>query len=169
MRNVIWGAIAATAAVILTATAAGAAVTFDPDTGTGFVGKGDVQTALGWNNKTLQTAEANGAIEFTYNAVTSQETSWDCYNENNGHTQERTRSTTTTVTGVTAHTARERNQITGFYLDGYAEGSSQDTETDGPPLHSCPPANSSFVLGSTYVGEPTVISGGLLVNGVPLS
>lgn len=170
MRNVTRAALAAAVGLILTAPAAGAAVTFDPATGTGFVGKGDVQTALGWNNKALQTAEAAGGIEFTYSAVTEQETSWECYNTNNGHTQERTRRTTTTVTGVAAHTARERNQITGFYLDGYDQGAAQTTEeTDGPPLHSCPNANSSFVLGSTYVGEPTVLSGGLLVNGVPLT
>lgn len=75
MRNVIKVAVSATAAVILTASAAGAAVTFDPATGTGFIGKGDVQTALGWNNKALQTAEANGGIAFTYKAVTEQETS----------------------------------------------------------------------------------------------
>lgn len=36
------------------ATVAIAAVTFDPVTGTGFVGKGDVQTAFGWNNQQLQ-------------------------------------------------------------------------------------------------------------------
>jgi Spy/CpxP family protein refolding chaperone len=31
-----------------------AAVTFNPSTGIGFVGKGDVQNAFGWNNADLQ-------------------------------------------------------------------------------------------------------------------
>lgn len=45
---------AALATLALTIPAANAAVTFDPATGTGFVGKGDVQTALGYNNAQLQ-------------------------------------------------------------------------------------------------------------------
>jgi hypothetical protein len=168
MRLILKAAAAAAAAIMMTATAASAAVSFDSATGTGFVGKGDVQSALGWNNKALQTAEATGDIRFTYNAVTEQETTWDCYNQNNDHTQERARTTTTTVTGVASHTARERNQITGFNLTGFEEGATSTTSTDGPPLYSCPNPNSSFVLGSTDVGDPTEISGGLFVNGVLL-
>jgi hypothetical protein len=45
---------AALATLALTIPAANAAVTFDPATGTGFVGKGDVQSALGYNNTQLQ-------------------------------------------------------------------------------------------------------------------
>jgi len=41
-----------------------AEVVFDPATGTGFVGKGDVQDAFGWNNAGLQ-ANATG-VTFTY-------------------------------------------------------------------------------------------------------
>lgn len=44
-------AIASTLAGIGIATAT---VTFDPTTGKGFVGKGDLQTAFGWNNNQLQ-------------------------------------------------------------------------------------------------------------------
>jgi hypothetical protein len=39
---------------LATAGAAFAAITFNPDDGTGFVGKGDVQEAFGWNNHALQ-------------------------------------------------------------------------------------------------------------------
>ena len=45
---------AALATLALTIPAANAAVTFDPVTGTGFVGKGDVQNVLGYNNSHLQ-------------------------------------------------------------------------------------------------------------------
>ena len=45
---------AALATLALTIPAAHAAVTFDPATGTGFVGKGAVQSALGYNNAHLQ-------------------------------------------------------------------------------------------------------------------
>lgn len=44
-----------------------AAVTFDPTTGTGFVGKGDVQLAFGWNNQKLQ--ENATGVTFTYAAT----------------------------------------------------------------------------------------------------
>jgi hypothetical protein len=54
----------ALAAMMLAATAAIAAVTFDPATGNGFVGKGDVQLAFGWNNKELQANAKN--VSFTY-------------------------------------------------------------------------------------------------------
>ena len=47
--------LAGTAVVALgSAGVASAAVTFDSDTGVGFVGKGDVQLAFGWNNTQLQ-------------------------------------------------------------------------------------------------------------------
>src|SRR5688500_14313060 len=46
--------------------AAYAAVVLDLSTGLGFVGKGDVQLAFGWNNKQLQDAVKADAISFTY-------------------------------------------------------------------------------------------------------
>lgn len=48
----------------LASATASAEVVFDPATGTGFVGKGDVQDAFGWNNAGLQ-ANAGG-VTFTY-------------------------------------------------------------------------------------------------------
>jgi len=48
----------------LASTSALAEVIFDPVTGTGFVGKGDVQDAFGWNDAGLQ-ANAPG-VTFTY-------------------------------------------------------------------------------------------------------
>jgi hypothetical protein len=146
----------------LTAVAAGAlaiaggaigAVTFNPDTGTGFVGKGDVQLALGYNNAQLQ-ANAS-SLQFTVSSV--EETTWTCDRDAGPQTQERHR--TTTIQGVLDSVARERNQVTGFILNGY--GSSQ-VGHDGPPLGSCP-------TGWTAVDFQTNTSGGgLSVNGVPL-
>jgi hypothetical protein len=74
-----------------------AAVTFDPETGTGFVGKGDVQTAFGWNNKQLQ--DNAGLVQFR--ATTTSETTWTCIKEsptgdpNKDVIQERSSETTT--------------------------------------------------------------------------
>lgn len=158
--------LAGAAALVVVSTAAIAAVTFDPATGTGFVGKGDVQLALNWNNKQLQ--DGASSLAFTYNSTTEVETTWDCVNTRNENIQERSRTTTSTTTGVVSATERVRNQVTGFILSGFS-GSTSTSSTSGPPLNSCPNANSSHVLGSTVVGEPVTLPGsGLSVNGQPL-
>lgn len=152
--------VAAFAVMALFATASMAAVTFDPATGRGFVGKGDVQLAFGWNNKALN--DNAGHVRFTYSGTTTQETSWVCVNENNGNEQERERVTTTEVSGLVSHVARDnKRQITGFILGGFDGTSTSTTETEGPKLNSCPNANSSYVLDSTAVGDPVVTGGGL--------
>jgi opacity protein-like surface antigen len=158
--------ILAAAALATISTAAIAAVTFDADTGTGFVGKGDVQMALNMNNRQLQ--DSADTLEFTYNATTVVETTWDCVNSNNQNIQERSRTTTSSTVGVVDVVARERNQITGFNLKGFDGTPTATSETEGPKLESCPNANSSFVLGSTTTSGPIPLEGGLYVNGVLL-
>jgi hypothetical protein len=161
--------LAATAVAVtaLAAAPAFAAVTFDAATGTGFVGKGDVQTALTLNNAQLNAQAAT--LVFTYNALTEQETSWTCVNDRNEQTQERERTTSTAVTGVVSVVSRDnKRQITGFNLTGFTGTPTTTATTEGPKLESCPNANSNYVLGSTVVGDATVVSGGLFVNGISL-
>jgi ABC-type antimicrobial peptide transport system permease subunit len=65
------------------APSASATVTFDPEAGTGFVGKGDVQDLFGWNNEALQgnassvsffvTQDGEGTIECSQTIVEEQE------------------------------------------------------------------------------------------------
>jgi hypothetical protein len=142
-----------------------AAVTFDPDTGIGFVGKGDVQLALGWNNKQLQ--DGAGSVEFAYEGTVVTAVSWECTNSSNEKTQQRAFTTTTTTEGVVSSVARERNQITGFNLTGYDGDATTSSTTDGPALNSCPSGPWSL---TTPAGDPEVISetGELSVNGTPL-
>jgi hypothetical protein len=142
-------------AALTIAGAAFAAVTFDPATGIGFVGKGDVQLVYGWNNKGLQDNAAS--VQFRANSEVVSEVSWVCTNANNEHTQERERTTTTSVQGVVSSIARERNQITGFNLTGYSGTPIQSSETEGPPVNSCPAQPSSWYL-SSPAGDPEVIS-----------
>jgi hypothetical protein len=142
------GALATSAAVM-------AAVTFDPETGTGFVGKGDVQLVFGWNNKQLQMNA--GDVEFRANSEDVTEVSWVCTNTNNANTQERERTTTTSVQEVVEHVARDnRNQITGFTITGY-EGApvSGPPTTDGPSPNSCPSGPWSL---TTSAGDPELVS-----------
>jgi hypothetical protein len=149
-------------AVVAVAALAFAAVTFDPATGTGFVGKGDVQLALGLSNAQLQTQA--GSLAFTSTSTEVTEVSWVCTNPKNENIQERARTTTTETTGVVSAVARVKNQITGFNLSGYAANSTTSSSTtEGPQVNSCPASN---VL-TTPAGPSEVVSSSsvLKVNG----
>jgi hypothetical protein len=102
------------------ATVAIAAVTFDPVTGTGFVGKGDVQTAFGWNNQQLQ-QNADG-VGFTFDQSTrySIVCQWVTGEGTPGEKpHEVTHKRTFQVNSAIAYDTRTRNQITGFNLNGF--------------------------------------------------
>lgn len=141
------------AAMMLTATVAVAAVTLNSD-GTGFVGKGDVQLAYGFNNKQLQDNE--GKFQFRVNSV--EETTWLCRHNTNVNAADQERSVTTTTQGLVSSTERVKNQITGFNLLGYS--GTPNVTTDGSALHSCG-ANRTYIEGSD---ETTPVSGGLQVS-----
>ena len=145
--------VAGAVAALTIAGAVFAAVTFDPATGTGFVGKGDVQLVFGWNNKALQDNAAS--VQFRANSTVVTERSWTCTNENNQNEQVRDRTTTTSIQGVVSSVARERNQITGFNLTGYSGAPTESSTTEGPPLNSCPSGPWSL---TTPAGDPEVIS-----------
>jgi hypothetical protein len=81
-------------AILLTATVAFAAWNINTD-GTGFVGKGDVQQVYSWSNKDLQNNA--GSVRFRANSEVVTEVSWICTNSKNEETQERARTTTTSV------------------------------------------------------------------------
>ena len=116
----LYAAIAlALVAVMVASTAAMAAVTYDPGTGTGFVGKGDVQLAFGWNNKQLQT-NASG-VTFTYNTIDTYEAvcTWTTGEGTRGEkTHNISHEQSTAVSSAIAYDTRVKNQITGFNLTG---------------------------------------------------
>ena len=103
----------------LLAPSASAAVSFDPSTGTGFVGKGDIQILFGWNNATLQ-KNASG-ITFTYETIASYEATCT-FTTGEGTRGEKTHNVghkaSTSVYGQVAYDARTMKQITGFTLTG---------------------------------------------------
>ena len=146
-------------AAIAASAAALATVTFDSTTGTGFVGKGDVQLAFGWNNATLQ-KNASG-VTFTYNAVDTYDA--ECYWETetgNGKiiVHDITVPKHTSVNATIAYDPRVRNQITGFNLKGFGT-----TVTDGTvPVvgDACPGNNPGTIIGVTLTSS----TGGLYVN-----
>ncbi|MET4137230.1 hypothetical protein [Pseudarthrobacter sp. PvP090] len=157
---------AAFAASLTLASPAAATVTFDPATGTGFVGKGDVQDVFAWNNKALQTHAST--VDFRVESVS--DTTWTCtktLTTGNGQTKEivQERSTTTSVQGLVATAPRVNSQgkdgpVTGFYLQGY-EGTTT-LATDGPAVGSCPATQSGFVYDQN--AQTTQSGGGLEVT-----
>jgi hypothetical protein len=120
-------------AMLVAAGAVYAAATFNPETGEGFVGKGDVQTAFNLNNKQLQQQAEN--VSFSFVTVTEQ--TWVCTNERNENTQERAR--TTETEGLFSSVTRDnKKQVTGFLLTGFNTEAGTTTTTEGPPVNSCP-------------------------------
>lgn len=158
-------ALIALVAVVSTATLAYAAVTFDPSTGTGFVGKGDVQTVFGWNNSVAQ-AQANN-VSFAYDATVTYDvvitfTTGGVHNTMD-HTV--TQNKSTTVSASVASDPRHTGQWTGWNLTGLGA-----TTTSGDTLpsvgDSCPNGdNNDCVVQSV---TPTSSTGGLYVSDVTL-
>jgi hypothetical protein len=96
-------------------TTAFADVTFNSQSGMGFVGKGDVQSAFGWNNAELQQNYTN--VTFTF--MTEVTYSATCTSGTGQETVQITDQIEADVTRYVDFTARMRKQVTGFILIGY--------------------------------------------------
>ena len=143
-----------------------AAVSFDAATGTGFVGKGDVQDAFGWSNAQLQ-ANAN-AVTFTFES--EGEYAQSCLKENVRQTIYKDFKKTVDVDAAVAVQARKNPQsmVTGFELKGFVGTVSNESV----PTDICNPGNadpSGWVVDPngqypvvTQIGGSS--SGGLFVN-----
>ncbi|MBX7501853.1 hypothetical protein K3181_10410 [Qipengyuania sp. YG27] len=154
-------AIGAACAVAVLSTAAIASVTFDPATGTGFVGKGDVQLAFGWNNAAAQ-ANANG-VTFSYKTETTYDVTceWDTVAGKSGNVvhHEITVPKNSSVLSGVAYDARKSNQYTGYNLTGL--GASTTSGQTAPDLGAaCPGNNPGVVTAVDLISE----TGGLFVT-----
>jgi hypothetical protein len=130
--------------VALLATPALASVTFDVNSGVGFVGKGDVQTAFGWNNQKLQ-AEAQNLTFGTRQRVDYE---FECERRIIKITQERTNNILTIV----RYDARTHKQVDGFNLTGYGA-----SITVGPPI-VCPDPFTMVPGSLTSTPGPIILS-----------
>jgi hypothetical protein len=160
MKNNLMKTTIGIATCVAAAGLAYAAVDFDAASGTGFVGKGDVQNALGLSNKELQGSN----ISFSVLSTEVREFSWTCKNTNNSNLRLRAATTTTTVDGVLASVERVRNQITGFILTGLGDSESS-TVLDGEfQINQCPSGTNWTLLVEAGDGEVISSSGGLWVT-----
>jgi hypothetical protein len=160
MRKAIWAAAAASMALV--STAAFATVTFDPTTGVGFVGKGDVQIAFGWNNSQLQ-KNASG-VTFTYNETDVYDVTCEWETVTGGpHSQTIVHDVDVprhiSINANVAFDPRTRNQITGFNLTG--DGYEVDDATP-PTIGATCPGNSGVGLVVDF--QLVSSNGGLYTN-----
>jgi hypothetical protein len=158
MKRIAAAAAAAGFALVLSAGSA-LAYDLDPATGIGFVGKGEVQLAFGWNNKALQ--DNANLVSFDVSSVTTESSTWTCDRDAGPQTQERSNTTTTTTKGVLESVTRDKKQVTGFLLEGFDGTESVDTESDGPAVGSCPTGWTAIDL---VTGEPEVGESSLYVS-----
>jgi hypothetical protein len=147
MKKFITAAVIATLAI---SSPASAAVSFDHATGTGAVGKGDIQLAFGWNNAALQRNAAG--LSFSVTEVDTYE--FDCEWFTNGNKnkapvrKEMTKKSRLNSSIAYGFDARTKNQIVGFNITGvgleiadgnppaagdqcHGEGNAQGTIEDG--------------------------------------
>jgi hypothetical protein len=141
-------------------------IDFDVSDGTGFVGKGDVQAAFGWNNHDLQ--ENADDVWFSVNLTNTY--TYVCFwltgPAHNRREHRVTRTVEVGVSGDIVHTVRRNPQdgATGFVLNGYSED--LEVETGGALPHvgdPCPgnPGTGAVVESAGYAGGA---GGGLYVH-----
>lgn len=123
--------IAAFAVMALFASASLAAVTFDSATGTGFVGKGDVQTVLGINNKAMQTIQDK--VTFGYDDTTTYTftCTWQTGQEDKRKTHTNNKEISSGVAAELNSKGRLTGQYTGWFLEGYK--TTADSSDSGYP------------------------------------
>ncbi|MBI2853069.1 MAG: hypothetical protein HYX84_08255 [Chloroflexi bacterium] len=154
----------------LVATPVLAAVTVDSGTGTGFVGKGDVQDAFGWNNAQLQSNA--GGVTFTLVSADVYDVTYEWDTVTGGpnpqtihHTV--TNERTASVNGAVGYDARNKKQITGFILGGFSTinetGSIPQVGDSGPHgggtsvVTAVTPVSSTGGLYANYGGNSVLI------------
>lgn len=156
MKKKIITPVVAVVAALALAGVASASVTFDPTTGKGFVGKGDVQTPWGWTNATLQAQAGN--VVFAYNETDAADYDVTCEFDTGTihvvhHVINKSASVYDTVTYDVKSASRTnpRGNVTGFNLTG--EGTVVTTGDNVPAVGDPCPGNSD--LGNvTSVSDP---------------
>jgi hypothetical protein len=168
MRKLILTAISALA--ITGAVAGTASANVAVDNGAGYVGKGDVQTALGWNNAAFDKNAAS--IKFTQKFQTHKDTSWMCSDGSVRHHIFSTSQDQPLKADATLNS--NGKQITGWNLNGLAADyylapmTTSVTGNDGSgrfPSYSCP-AGSYMDYMTMNVNQTHEAA--LFVNGVSL-
>jgi hypothetical protein len=137
---------AALASAVFIASPANATVTFDPGTGIGFVGKGDVQFAFGWNNAQMQARHLG--VTFAVDESVSYDVTCEWTTVTGGKNSKTITHTVTNHRDVSSNAAvdsqsRRTGQYTGWHLLGYSGGSGPDSVHLPQVGDSCPQGGSA--------------------------
>jgi hypothetical protein len=135
------------------------ALQFNPDTGVGFVSKGEVQSAFGWNNAQLQ-QNASG-ITFTYDSTQDYSAVCQFIATAGNEVTHQTITMHSAVIGNITYETRGNRQVTGFNLTGF--GTSQHTGGEIPVVGN-PCQGSGGILGWYTQVTATGTGSGLFVN-----
>lgn len=162
MKKMILASLVA-AAFLGQAMVAQAAVVYEPGAG-GFVGKGDVQVAFGWNNKQLQ--DNASKVTFTYDSTDVYEGTCTWEAGKSGNVQTKSRTISLGVDGSVAVEARKNSQgqITGFSLGGFSEGEGSEIGSVPKAGELCDMAEGNGAVWSTDPIRVTEAMGGLYAH-----
>jgi len=142
------------------------------ENGVGHVDKGDVQSALKWNNADFDKNVANLKFEVAGTQTQGNETRWQC----SGGIQSRTSLVTQANVGkvnVTTLKSSNGKQITGWDLTGATAGATGGAFISGkyvgaPYVGYCPAGEYFSGFDGNVFTTTYDFSGGLTVNGVAL-
>lgn len=158
--------LAAAAATALVSTAALASVTFDSSSGTGFVGKGDIQLLYGWNNAKAQSNAK--LVSFGYDATDTYDVECQWTTTTGGPSPKEILHDInvprhTRIASSVAADPRKTGQYTGYNLSGFGSTTSEGTV---PVVGGACPGNSN--VGIITAVTQTGSTGGLSVtfNGI---
>jgi hypothetical protein len=146
------------AGLVLAGAASASAYTMD-SSGVGWVGKGEVQSAYGWNNKAMQ--DNVGGVTFVYDSTATYEVVCEFDNNGGHHVVTNKKHTGVNVTvGIDArnNSSGKQGPMTGWYL---AEFGSTTTEGEALPAvgDGCPGNSGKGAI--TSVEQTGVGEGGL--------
>ena len=161
MRKLIITAGAAVALAFAVTGTASASVNVDASGGA--VGKGDVQSRLGFNNEAMQTAWSKGEVKFTADKVNTIDYSWKCSDGSTQHSL--VKRVTDQSVNVTALTT-DKGKLSGWTL-AVSSGSGNTTIDNSQfgPLFVCP-TDSTMEAGSFAITGNDSID--LKVNNIAL-
>jgi len=147
------------AGILLAAAGSASAYTMD-SAGVGWVGKGEVQSAYGWNNKTMQ--DNVGGVTFVYDSTSTYEVvcEFDTPGGNHHVITNTKRSSVKATVGTDArnNSSGKQGPMTGWYLTGF--GAVTSTGGAVPAVGDGCPGNSG--LGAiTSVTQTGTGTGGL--------
>jgi len=158
--------IAASIAALAIPTAAFASVSVD-GSGNGFVGKGDVQTALGYKNDAAFQADAAG-VTFQYGDVAEISMAVVCTSDDVTYvTQHNVLGTVTAAKTVSFTTKGDKGKLTGYNLTGASGDATYTSSLDFSKQMACPTGThfSHYLNGGHWDWDWNALPDSLTVTG----